>query len=194
MARKPINALTLYQEIGKNTKPALLPEQLMHILQKTPAQHIYKRPGKGGGEWEYVTGVYIKKVLNYVFAWNWDFEVKSKEEKYGQVIVTGRLTVRTKNGTIFKEQVGRADIKMRKGTQTPMDYGNDEKSAITDALKKCASEFGIASDIYGKNEFKEIKYILDEPVVKPVKEIVSGLKSSIDIVAARAAIKVEKKV
>ena len=37
-----------------------------------------------------------------------------------------------------------------------LDYGNDLKAATTDALKKCASELGIASDIYGANEFKEI--------------------------------------
>ena len=38
-----------------------------------------------------------------------------------------------------------------------LDYGNDLKAAATDALKKCASELGIASDIYGSEEFKEIK-------------------------------------
>jgi hypothetical protein len=39
------------------------------------------------------------------------------------------------------------------------------KAAATDALKKCAAELGIASDVYGKNEFKEIKMTGD-----PAKE------------------------
>ena len=36
------------------------------------------------------------------------------------------------------------------------------KAAATDALKKCASEIGIAADIYNADEFREIK--IQEPV------------------------------
>lgn len=137
-------------------------EQILHIIQRTPASHIYKRPAKGGGQWDYVTGVYVKKVLNYVFGWNWDFEVVGEEEKHKQVVVKGKLTVRDKNdNAIIKMQFGRASVKYKKDTEEPLDYGNDLKAATTDALKKCASELGIASDIYGKNEFKDIKSTSD---------------------------------
>ena len=77
----------------------------------------------------------------------------------GQVWVQGRLTIRnpkTFAPIVIKEQFGGADIKFKKGTKVPLDYANDLKAAATDALKKCASELGIASDIYGKNEFKEL--------------------------------------
>jgi len=151
------------------------PEQLLRILQRTPKNHIYTRPAKGGGQWDYVTGVYVKKVLNFVFGWMWSFEVKDTQEKHGQVIVTGRLTIHDKDGNplLWKEDTGRADIKMKRDTNTPMDYGNDVKSANTDCLKRCASQFGVASDIYGKNEFSEIKEsdFIDLP--KPVKQEVS---------------------
>ena len=79
---------------------------------------------------------------------------------------------------IIKEQFGRADIKFKNEYKTVngkqvkvitddcLDYGDDCKAAATDALKKCASELGIASDIYGANEFKEVG--LDKDVlVKP---------------------------
>src|ERR1035437_4798406 len=156
--KEPV-ALTLYEKIGKRTKPVLFTEQLVHIMQATPQEHIYTRPAKGGGTWDYVTGVYVKKVLNYVFAWNWDFEVKDKGVEGNLIWVLGRLTVRTKSGaTIVKEQFGRADLKSKTDGTGYVDYGNDLKAATTDALKKCASELGIASDVYGKNEFKEIKY------------------------------------
>lgn len=163
--KKPVHALTLYEEIGgkAKTKPVLYSEQLVHILQKTPANHIYKRPAKGGGEWEYVTGAYVKKVLNYVFAWNWDFEIKEKGQEGDLIWVLGRLTVRTKSGaTIVKEQFGRADMKKKRDGSGYLDYGNDLKAASTDALKKCASELGIASDVYARMEFKEIK-LQEEP-------------------------------
>lgn len=153
-----VNALTLYEKYGMGGSIALSSEQILHIMQKTPKEHIYQRPAKGGGVWDYVTGTYVEKVLNYVFGWDWDYEALTTEEKYGQIIVRGRLTIRTITGkNIVKNQTGRADIKYKKGTQIPMDYGNDEKAANTDALKKCASLLGIASDVYGKNEFKEIK-------------------------------------
>lgn len=151
--------LTIYDKIGNKERPVLLQEQLIHILQSTPKSHIYTRPAKGGGVWEYVTGVYVKKMLNYIFAWDWDFEVKEKGVEGDLIWVLGRLTVRTANGaTIVKEQFGRADLKKKKDGSGYLDYGNDLKSATTDALKKCASELGIASDVYGKNEFREIQY------------------------------------
>jgi hypothetical protein len=136
--------------------------QILTMLQRTPKNHIYTRPAKGGGEWEYVTGTYVKKVLNYVFGWLWDFQIVDKGREGDQVWLQGRLTVHLTDEkgvsqAVIKEQFGRADVKLKKGTQTPLDYGNDLKAAATDALKKCAAELGIASDIYGKGEFKEIR-------------------------------------
>lgn len=133
--------------------------QILKILQKTPSNHVYKRPGKGGGQWEYVTGTYIKKVLNFCFGWMWDFEIVNQGREGDQVWVLGKLTIKdskTFQSIIVKMQYGRADLKFKKETKTPLDFGNDLKGAATDALKKCAAELGIASDIYGKNEFREI--------------------------------------
>lgn len=134
-------------------------EQILKIFQRTPAQHVHQRPGKGGGTWDFVTGVYVKKVLNHVFGWLWDFEIMDKGKEGKQVWVQGKLTIKdpkTFQPVIIKTQFGGADIKFKKGTSEMLDYANDLKAATTDALKKCASELGIASDIYGKNEFKEI--------------------------------------
>jgi hypothetical protein len=164
--------------------PAPIKEkQILFILQRTPKQHIYQRKAKGGGYWDYVTGVYVKKALNYAFGWMWDFEIKDKGREGDLVWVQGRLTVKNKSGKpmIIKEQFGRADVKFMRGTKTPLDYGNDLKAASTDALKKCASELGIASDVYGKTEFQEIqkedkgftppKVEVVEPKIEPEVEI-----------------------
>ncbi len=156
--KQPISALTLYEKMGIKDVSALNSDQILHIMQKTPADHIYTRPAKGGGTWDFVTGVYVEKVLNYAFGWNWDFEIKSHGREGNCLWVLGRLTVRALDGkTIVKEQFGRAEIKFKKNTNDPLDYGNDLKAAATDSEKKCASKLGIASDIYGKNEFREIK-------------------------------------
>ena len=131
--------------------------QIIRMVQKTPREHIYSRPGKGGQRWDYVTGSYVEKILNFVFAWNWDFDIVEHGILEGHIWVKGKLTVRgTKPGeSISKMQFGRAEVKLLKGTTKMLDYGNDLKAASTDALKKCASLLGIASDIYGKAEYKQ---------------------------------------
>ena len=169
-------------ELTKAAHNILSKDQLEFLLQKTPKNHIYERPAKGGGKWSYVTGVYVKKVLNLMFGWNWSFEVV--EHKFDltikQAYVLGKLTVNSKGKSIVKMQFGRVDIKMKKAwddnlkknvpTNDPLDVGNDLKAATTDALKKCASELGIASDVYAPNEFKAIQIVESKPEKDPDQE------------------------
>lgn len=156
------------------TNSPISSKQVLQIFQKTPPQHIKTRPAKGGGTWDYVTGVYIKKVLNFVFGWLWSFQIIDKGVQGDQVWVQGRLTINNpKNPTeamIVKEQFGRADIKFKKDSKIMLDYGNDLKAAASDALKKCAAELGIASDVYGKAEFKEIGIDFDKKDPTPGSE------------------------
>ena len=172
---KKIKTTTNIVRIETKAPAPLNQKQLLFILQKTPANHIYTRPGKGGGKFNYVTGAYVKKVLNYCFGWRWDFEIKDKGKEGNQVWVQGRLTIKDKNNNaiIVKEQFGRADVKILKSTGEPLDYGNDLKAASTDALKKCASELGIASDVYAGNEFKDIQK-KDKAFIPPAEGVVEG--------------------
>ena len=130
--------------------------QINQLMGKTPAKFLYTRPGKGGQKFTYVTGNFIIKALNFIFGWNWDFEVMAHGKEGEQVWVQGKLTVKSPKGeTITKTQFGRADIKFKKDSKVMLDFGNDLKGAATDSMKKCASMLGIASDVYGKAEFKE---------------------------------------
>lgn len=169
----------------------ITPDQAIRILEKTPQEFIYERPAKGGGKWKYVTGGYVKQTLNFVFAYNWDFFIDKQEEKYGQVVTVGRLVVKDKNGnTITKTQVGKADIKFKKNSDKALDYGNDCKASTTDCLKKCASEFGIASDIYGQNEYQqideEIKIVeVEEKFYDVAKNLINTASSKITLEAVK---------
>lgn len=138
-------------------KTWLAENQLTFMLQRTPKEQVYRRKGRGGKDFDYVTGSYITKALNYVFGWNWDFEVVEHGKEGDHVWVLGRLTVRgTKPGeNITKTQFGRSDVKVLTSGKGNVDYGNDLKAATTDALKKCASMLGFASDIYGKMEYRQ---------------------------------------
>jgi len=95
-----------------------------------------------------------------------------------QIWVQGELTVKNSKSemTITKTQFGRAEVKYLKTDPTiPVDIGNDYKAAATDCLKKCAAEFGIASDVYGKAEFKElgVEVVDDELPIRKSEVIVS---------------------
>ena len=167
-------------ELSKVKDKLLNADQLDFLFSKTPTKHTYERPAKGGGKWTYVTGVYVKKVLNLIFGWDWDFTVEKFDMNFEakQAIVLGKLVVRTNGKEIIKMQFGRADIKFKKETKQPLDLGNDLKAATTDALKKCASELGIAGDIYGTNEFKEIQVISESEqsdIEKAQRKIIDAL-------------------
>lgn len=148
-------------------------KQILKMVQRTPVEHIYSRPAKGGGAWQYVTGAYVEKVLNFVFGWNWDFKVTSHGKEGEQIWVLGELTVKdpTSQRSIVKTQFGRADIKFKRNSKEMLDFGNDLKAATTDALKKCASLLGIASDIYGKAEFKDVGMPIQEQNITPNAQI-----------------------
>ena len=54
---------------------ALNAKQLQMLLKTTPRKFVKSRPAKGGGQWAYVSGGYVRKVLNLMFGWDWDFEI-----------------------------------------------------------------------------------------------------------------------
>lgn len=158
--------------------------QLKHILQKTPDKYVKKRPAKGGGQWDYVSGGYVKKCLNLMFGWDWDFEIIDEKVLHGEAIVKGKLTCRSNGKTIVKMQFGNKDVIYKKapdkdGNLVPLSIGNDLKAAATDCLKKCAAEIGIAADIYNKEDFKEVKVDTNIVDVNELKELFELKKDSL---------------
>lgn len=144
------------KELALVENNALNERQLQWIFKRTPQQYIKSRPAKGGGSWNYVSGSYVRKVLNLMFGFDWSFEILEQHIMHGEAIVKGKLTCTSNGKTIVKMQFGNKDIICRKGTTDPLSIGNDLKAAATDALKKCAAELGIASDVYNPSEFREI--------------------------------------
>lgn len=164
MSNKNELALVQPSDLALVEDNALNASQLKQLLKKTPQQYVHRRPAKGGGEWEYVSGGYVRKVLNLMFGWDYDFEIVSFQVISNQAIVQGRLTCRCNGRTIIKMQFGSKDIVCRKGTDIPLSIGNDLKAAATDALKKCAAELGIAADIYNKMDFREVQVDTSEEI------------------------------
>jgi len=172
------------KELSLVENNSLNANQLALLLKKTPKQYVHTRPAKGGGTWDYVSGGYVRKVLNLMFGWDWDFEVVSEQVVGKQVIVKGKLTCRVNGRQIVKMQFGCKEVICRSGTETPLNLGNDFKAAATDALKKCAAELGIAADIYNKQDFQErdvntqsIEQTNDLTEVKRITDFIADAKT-----------------
>jgi hypothetical protein len=157
------------------TKSILNQNQIQKLWNSTSKKFQYSRPAKGGGNWTYVKVSYVRKVLDSVFGFDWDFDIEtSVEEAFsvakvtGGIVLKGTLLCRVIDDagrirTIKKTQFGRSDVKWKSGKKpedtdnpVPLDIGNDFKAAASDCLKKCASLVGVASDIYEADEFMEI--------------------------------------
>lgn len=150
-------------------------QQLAFIMLRTPKEYVKKRPAKGGGEWSYVSGGHVKKCLNLMFGWDWNFEIMEQLVMHGEAIVKGKLTCRTNGREIVKMQFGNKDIVYKKepdkdGNKIPLSIGNDLKAAATDCLKKCASEIGIAADIYNAEEFIAVN-VVDDITLEDIKAL-----------------------
>jgi hypothetical protein len=139
------------------------------VNRKTPASEIEIKTDKDGHSYKSVKASYIKSLLMMVTGGNFTFEIKSREHisTSKEVIVEGRLVLNVNGRSASREQFGQHYLTTRTRTanegKTTISYvsdiGNGYKAAATDALKKCASEFGFCWDIYGqeKIEVKEEK-------------------------------------
>lgn len=120
------------------------------IKSITPKEFIRQRKGKGGKSFEYVEIGYVISQLNKAFTpVGWQFEIIEEKVLSGEVYVKGKLTIKDyKTGyEVFKTQYGTKEIYAN--NKTPI--GDLLKSASSDCLKKCASLFGLALDVYWKS-------------------------------------------
>lgn len=121
--------------------------------EKTPKEFIKKRKGAENKIFDYVEVGYVIKKLNTISPF-WNFEVVDEKREGNEIYVKGRLTFFfSPEFSISKEQYGASKVKISNGR--PISLGDDYKAAASDALKKCASMFGIAHDVYFQENIQE---------------------------------------
>ncbi len=115
----------------------------------TPEQ-IRQREGRGGKLLDYVEAHSVITRLNEAFNGAWSFEAVEYKTLEGEIVVKGRLTAQG----ITKEQFGSSEVHRHKGQDgekgAPVSIGDDLKAAASDALKKCATLFGVGLHLYEK--------------------------------------------
>lgn len=131
--------------------------------EPTPGNEVRWREGKGNREYPYTDPAYVIATLNQIFDHDWTFIADNEElfyfrEQPFEVKVRGKLIVKLGNHTIIKTQYGAQPIEFITSKQTgaiikPVSIADAFKAAASDALKKCASELGIAHDIYDSDSY-----------------------------------------
>ena len=136
--------------------PQVLNEAQQALIKaRTPDRHIRQRKARGGQVVNYVEIGHVIRQLNLLFGHLWDFEILEEKVLDDEVIVKGKLSVKSKNMqvVITKMQYGSSEIKRFKESKQPISIGDDLKAAASDSLKKCASLVGIALDVYSGESF-----------------------------------------
>lgn len=108
------------------------------IERPFPKEKIRQRRGPGGKVLDYIETPEVIRRLNEVFGYHWSFEIAETIFRNKDVIVRGRLTA---NG-IIKEQYGSSSYDNNRS------LGDVFKAAGSDAIKKCATLFGIGLHLY----------------------------------------------
>lgn len=149
-------------------------EHASTILQAKLDKTWIKTRKQGGANLSYIGGHIVIQLLNKAFNYNWNFEIVDKQivQSLGKIVkdngrprkdndgnfvytseppyveVRARLTV---PGYGFKEQYGSKTII---GGATEQESAT--KAATTDALKKCASLYGIGLELYSDEKEKDV--------------------------------------
>ena len=111
-----------------------------------PSQ-IKQRPGAFGDLLDYLEGATVIQRLNDALEGEWSFSIAEYKIDSAEVLVLGRLT----HAGITKMQFGKSAITRSAKDSALVSLGDDLKAAATDALKKCATLFGVGLHLYFDN-------------------------------------------
>lgn len=128
----------------------------LNIIQTPTQQDWIKSRKSGGTNLSYVSGDTVIRMLNKAFRYRWSFVIKEtriiqaqdKTDRSGKTYPQGRVAYvlgqLTVPGWGIREQWGSQVLTGGADVQE-----HALKSAATDSMKKCASMFGVALDLYG---------------------------------------------
>ena len=114
------------------------------LEQPFKPEQIKQRAGAFGQTLQYIEGHAVIQRMNEAFDGQWSFRIKSHDMLESEIIVLGELCA----GTSTKTQFGSSTITKSKSTGEVLSLADDFKAAATDALKKCATMFGVGLHLY----------------------------------------------
>lgn len=138
------------------------------LEQPFPKELVKFKPGFFGQEVEYIEVGDVIERLNEGFdgVWTWELLPVTGGKYYeivgDEVLVVGKLS-RDEN---FKTHFGGSKITKSRQSGEMVSFSSDCKAAASDALKKCATLFGVALDIYRSERPKQQETLTPERALK----------------------------
>jgi hypothetical protein len=108
-----------------------------------PASEIKTRKGNFGNTLQYLESSTVIHRLNEVIP-NWSFKVIEHFQEKDEVVVLGEMSI---DGVVH-QQFGCSKITKHKDTGAEISLGGDRKAAVSDAIKKAASMFGVGLNLH----------------------------------------------
>lgn len=154
----------------------------MSETEKTERREIYgslseqfpkemeRNLNKGGTNLTYIPVSEVINRMNKVLGVeNWSFSIKGYTE-IGDSIVAHVTVIATIDGKeVSRDGVGGQKIKRIKATGLAVDYGDEVKGAVSDALKKAVQTLGVGLYLARSDDAMEIEQAMDAPVDESVQ-------------------------
>lgn len=145
----------------------------INVIQTPTNPTWIQKKSVGGKQLSYVSGTTVTRILNKAFSYCWSFyiletRIVQSEDKIDKKsgVVTPQSGVVQVHGRLVVPGMG---VREQWGAQ-PLSGGSDVqehafKSAATDAMKKCASLFGVTLDLYGDEGMYELQVGMDDLII-----------------------------
>jgi hypothetical protein len=108
-----------------------------------PASEIKTRKGNFGNTLQYLESSTVIHRLNEIVP-EWNFKVIEHFQEKDEVVVLGEMEI----SGIVHQQFGCSKITKHKDTGAEISLGDDRKAAVSDAIKKAASMFGVGLSLH----------------------------------------------
>lgn len=134
------------------------------IKRPLDPRRVRQRPGRGAAKFDYIPTDYAIDLLNEAFHYQWDTRIVSHVQVDNTIIVQLELVVpaETEGFVVRKQQYGSCDFS--KGVTV----GDAFKGAASDALKKCATQLGVAIELYQDDSASAGGFTPPKSPTKPV--------------------------
>ena len=100
---------------------------------------------------DYISWHTAIKILNkYCPGWTW--EIRNMGQSSDRIFLTGRLTIPTSEGNVYREATGTEELKRldKHGNLVELAYGAPSSIAESMALRRAAAKFGLGLYLYSK--------------------------------------------
>ncbi|MEE2708261.1 MAG: Rad52/Rad22 family DNA repair protein [Gemmatimonadota bacterium] len=118
---------------------------LEHLVRPFSSDQVKQRTTPLGYTVDYIETPTVITRMNEAFQGEWSFKILDHKLLEDVVVVLGELTA----GGITKQQFGTCELSHEGEEGVLFSLGDGMKAAASDALKKCATLFGLGLQLYG---------------------------------------------